>query len=25
VKDVYRKLGPFDHFENRDPEEAEMD
>jgi hypothetical protein len=25
VKDVYKKLGPFDHFEFRDLDEAEMD
>ena len=25
VKDIYKTLGPFDHFENRDPEESEMD
>lgn len=25
IKDIYRTLGPFDHFENRDPEENEMD
>ena len=25
IKDIYRQLGPFDHFEHRDPEEMEMD
>lgn len=25
IKDIYRKLGPFDHFEHRDPDEMEMD
>ena len=25
IKDIYKKLGPFDHFEHRDPDEADMD
>lgn len=25
IKDIYKKLGPFDHFEHRDPDEAELD
>ena len=25
IKDIYRQLGPFDHFEYRDPDEMEMD
>lgn len=25
IKDIYRKLGPFDHFEHRDVDETEMD
>lgn len=25
IKDIYRQLGPYDHFEHRDPEETEMD
>ena len=25
IKDIYKKLGPFDHWENRDPDESEAD
>ena len=25
IKDIYLKLGPFDHFEHKDPDETEAD
>lgn len=25
IQDVYRKLGPFDHFENMNPDESDLD
>ena len=25
IKDIYLKLGPFDHFEQKDPDETEAD